>query len=632
MMQAIRGRTTKWVIRLFLLIIAVSFALWGVPEAFQGAKDPTVIKVGDIDIPLSKLRSEFDQMLSNAQRQFGRNLTEAEGKQLGLLDVTTNQLIAQNLMDNQVKALKLASSDDAVREVVFSQQQFKDQTGKFNRIQFEQLLRQNRYTEASYIAAIRQEITRRQLVETIALAGTLPALSAELLYKNRHESRLVEIASLSLENVVVPEPTEAQLEEYLKANQDKFTASEYRKITYLALSPEVLQGSMSVSEEEIAQEYELTRNSLGTAERRVIEQIILSDEAKAQEASTKLKAGGDFVKVAQEIAGLAANDLVLGTMTKAELPPEFGDPVFTLAEGVASEPVKSGFGWHLFRVTKIEPESVPTLEEARDQLRNNIALNKAIDESTNKIKELEDALAGGAPLEEISTQMGLPLVVIENADANGLDAQGAKAANVPAEPGELLTRAFLLASGEISELIPGVGDTTYVARVDNIVEKRSYTLAEKRLALHEGWTAKQQSEQAAKLAEELKKKAESGNLKDLAEAGGWQYRLSEPVTRLDRGDNPELGREAMLALFDQKLNGVTMAPSADGKKTLLIKIKEIKGAEGAAEGDLAELKTNVERLVQNDSQSQLQNALKEAFPAEIYQNLIDARFQSASGS
>src|SRR3546814_13689247 len=60
-------------------------------------------------------------------------------------------------------------------------------------------------------------------------------------------------------------------------------------------------------------------------------------------------------------------------------------------------------------------------EEVRDRLRNDIAREGAIDRLFEVGNEIEDALAGGATVEDVSKQFELPLVDLSPLSRQGQD-------------------------------------------------------------------------------------------------------------------------------------------------------------------------------------------------------------------
>jgi peptidyl-prolyl cis-trans isomerase C len=103
--------------------------------------------------------------------------------------------------------------------------------------------------------------------------------------------------------------------------------------------------------------------------------ILVEKEEAAKELYKKVKAGGDFAKIAKEKSadrGSAVKGGDLGYFTKDQMVPEFAEAAFAMKKGEISEPVKSAFGWHIIQLQDRRKLPVPTLEETRPQIEQQL--------------------------------------------------------------------------------------------------------------------------------------------------------------------------------------------------------------------------------------------------------------------
>jgi peptidyl-prolyl cis-trans isomerase C len=104
--------------------------------------------------------------------------------------------------------------------------------------------------------------------------------------------------------------------------------------------------------------------------------ILVEKEDLAKELYKKVKDGADFAKLAKEKSadrGSAVKGGDLGYFTKDQMVPEFAEAAFDLKKGEISEPVKSAFGWHIIKLQDRRKLPVPTLEESRPQIEQQLA-------------------------------------------------------------------------------------------------------------------------------------------------------------------------------------------------------------------------------------------------------------------
>lgn len=107
--------------------------------------------------------------------------------------------------------------------------------------------------------------------------------------------------------------------------------------------------------------------------------ILVATEEEAKNIAVELKKGGAFDKIAKEKStdkASGANGGDLGWFTKERMVPEFADAAFKLKKGETSVPVKSPFGWHIIALDDRRPVKLPSLEEMKPMLEEEISNKK----------------------------------------------------------------------------------------------------------------------------------------------------------------------------------------------------------------------------------------------------------------
>jgi len=84
--------------------------------------------------------------------------------------------------------------------------------------------------------------------------------------------------------------------------------------------------------------------------------LLVDSEELCNELKTRIEAGEDFAKIAEEYSscpsGKSGGDL--GTFGQGQMVPEFDTVVFNEAVNVVHGPVQTQFGYHLLEVTSRE--------------------------------------------------------------------------------------------------------------------------------------------------------------------------------------------------------------------------------------------------------------------------------------
>ena len=99
--------------------------------------------------------------------------------------------------------------------------------------------------------------------------------------------------------------------------------------------------------------------------------ILVESEDDAKKASSRVKGGEDFAKVATELSkdpGSGKEGGDLGFFTKERMVSEFAEAAFKLEPGQISEPVKSEFGWHVIKVEEKRTKPVPAFDDVKEQV------------------------------------------------------------------------------------------------------------------------------------------------------------------------------------------------------------------------------------------------------------------------
>src|SRR3546814_867997 len=188
----------------------------------------------------------------------------------------------------------MRASDATVLAHIHREQAFHNEAGQFDRQRFEQLLSANGLTEDAFVAILRSDVARQQMLDSVTKGSTAPDPLVNALYRWRAERRIAEILPVAVDpNMEVGKPDEAMLEAFYKDHEERFTAPEYRKISYVHLRPEDLAAEIGIPEEKLRQAYERRIDEFVVPETRSVRQIVLPDEEHAKQAYEMLSNGRD---------------------------------------------------------------------------------------------------------------------------------------------------------------------------------------------------------------------------------------------------------------------------------------------------------------------------------------------------
>ena len=626
MLQSLHGAAQKWVGILLFGMLTLSFVIWGIADVFRGPT-PTekLITVGDLSITAQQMQNEVQSEIGYLQQMTGRHLTMKQAIDLGLLERVENSLITRALVEQEAHRLGLRISDDVILKAIHSVPDFKNQDGSFNAAAFHSALARYGMNEANFILDQRISLAREQLIQSVSAAASVPPLLVKALSAAKAETRTLETYQVKFTDMPAPAaPDDGTLQQYIADHPADFTRPEFRKLSFVRLSASEIGKDIPVSDEELKKAYEDHGSDFNTAEKRSFKQVVLADEARAH-ALASVAQGKDLSSVAKSLNETATE---LPDLTKDDLPPELQDAAFRLAKGEISKPVMSPLGWHVLQVTAIKPGQSQTMEQVRAKLENEIRTQKAGDVLVRQSQKLDDLLASGASLEELSDSLSAPVQTVPAVDAQGRDEKGTNLGPILAQP-EMLQAAFKLADGTQSDLITTPAGDYFIVKVDGVTPAALRPLAEVKAQALAAWQKGKQEEAATAKAQEIAKALNAGQSMT---ATAQQFHVEAALER-------DLARGMVLPKY---------LPDGTGAKIFTLRQGEVTEAEGESSVvvmrlatiahpvavDTAKPDAPTANILQdrlgNETFAAYADALKSRYKVKIDQPKIDALFASAA--
>lgn len=627
MLEAMRGKAAKIIIRILAFFLILSFGVWGIGDMFRGRTAPNdVAEVGGVKISGQELSREFRRAVDALRERLGVQFDTTQARQLGVLEQTLDGIITNRLFALETARLGLDAGDDQVRGIIASDPAFQSQTGQFDAFVFRQVLSNEQMTEAGYVTSLRANIIRLQLIRSLAAGAVAPKRLQELVYDFRNEQRVADVVRISNDTVPAPgEPTELQVAEFHKNNPAPFTAPEYRDITVVHFNPMAMAADIRIPEKRLREEYEYRLPTLSVPERRELQQILVNDEAVAKKLHEALSQGQEFTKVATETAKLPAGSLSLGNLARNELPQEIADVAFALNEGGFSKPVKSALGWHILKVGKVSGGRAPTFEEVRKEITGDLAREMAIDALVTVANKFEDTLAGGASLEDAAAGVDASLLQFPAIDPRGRDKAGKAVAKMPTDP-KFLQTIFAAEPGATSVLTETNDGGYFMARVNGVTAPKLRPLAAVRAAVVSAWKTDQRSKQTKILAEALRDAAKTkGSLAAAAKERKLKLDTSKPFSRFVQDPISPLPPSLVGPMFKAAKRGMAMAAYDGGYAVAELKKIERKRPDENAE-EFKNIGNSLLTAVAGDIASQFADSLRQRYKVSIDQQAIQALF------
>jgi len=609
---------------LFGLLI-VSFVIWGVGDMFRGFVPDKVAEVGGQSITTQQYQSSLQTVMFRIQSRTHRNLTSAQAHELGLDRQVLGNLIADAALDVRANSLGMAISEASIVAAVRSDPSLRDASGQFNPSLFDQALRDSGLTERGFFVAQSRAYMRQQ-IETPLIDGlAAPKPLVDLLARVEAQTRAIDYVALPPSAAGdIPAPADDALKAYFVERKDQYRAPEFRALEILLVDPTTLANPADVSDDDAKADYDkVGATRFAAPEKRKLQQIVFPDQASADDAEAKIKAGTSFDDIVKA-RNLSASDVDLGETTKAAMFDQaIANVAFALPQDGVSEVVKGQFGPAIVRVVNVTPGSAKTFDEVKDTLKKEIAADRVAGQVQTIHDKIEDARVSGKTLAEAAKSVGLDARSIAAVDAQSRDEKGAAL--------ELPDQAELLAAAYASDV--GVDDAPLQTNnrgwlwfdVMKVDPARDRAFDEVKGQVEKEWRAEAVVKALTAKSDDMVKQLEGGaTLESLAQGVGLE---AKSAVDLRRSGGAGLAPSLVNAVFTVPAGSAGSAATRDGR----VVFKVTADATPPTKFDDPAVKAIAAKLTEGLQVSvfaQFVSALENELGVQIHQNVL----QSAAGS
>lgn len=485
-----------------------------------GGSVRSIATVGDVEVGLDDYARALEREMRALSQQFGQPVGFEQMQAFGRDAAIRAALITAAAIDHEATRIGISVGDAEVGRRIVAAPQFRGLDGNFDREGYREVLRRQGLSEGEFEETLRDEAART-IVEGAVVGGlAAPATHVDTLVAWALEGRGFAHVELTADNLDtgLPEPTEAELTAFHQENIARYTRPEQRRLSYAWLAPEDLAAEVAPDEESLRAAYAERIADFVQPERRIVERLVFPDAAAAAAARARIDAGeASFDAIVAE-RGLDLADIDLGDVTQDDLGAA-GAAVFGLDGPGLAGPAETALGPALFRVNAVLDAQEVTFEEARAELAETLAIDRARRLILDQTGPIEDLLAGGATLEDLAAEAGMTLgsIVLAPGTQEGIAAYTAfRAAALAAEEGDY-PELFELEDGGVAAL-----------RLDGIDPPAPRPFDEVRDTVAADWAAARTRERLLALAQDLVAALEAGQTLEGLGLAATSY---EPVTR-----------------------------------------------------------------------------------------------------
>ena len=409
---------TKWTMALLFLLIVPSFILVGMNSNRSAEKGSVVAKVNGVEIT----QPEWDRAHLQEVDRVRASMPTLDAKLLDTPEAryaTLERMVRDRVVAATATKLNLATSDQRLARELHESPEIaalRKADGTLDMDRYRQLLGAQGMSPEMFEANIRADLSNRQVLAGVANSGFASAPAADMALNAYFEKREIQLARFNASDYAAKlSPTDADLEQFYKANEKFFQAPEQANIEYVLLDLDTVKKGITVNEADLKTYYEQNAKQLSSAEERRASHILIpvsqtasaaereKAKAKADELLAIVKNAPDtFADVARKNSqdpGSAPNGGDLDFFARGAMVKPFEDAAFSMKKGDISGVVTSDFGYHIIMLTDIRSpkqrsfeEMKPTLEDDLKKQQAQKKFSEAAEVFSNGVYEQSDSL------------------------------------------------------------------------------------------------------------------------------------------------------------------------------------------------------------------------------------------------
>ncbi|SJM95949.1 PpiC-type peptidyl-prolyl cis-trans isomerase [Crenothrix polyspora] len=359
MLTTIREKAQGTFAKGMLVAICGTFALWGIQNYMNNGSEPPVVSVGDKDFYQRDVNKAYEKYSQNLQ---GMNIDEQALKKQALDKLIKDEVLLQYVHDEG-----LAVTDDSVRNFIKTLPYFQT-NGKFDDKQYKKLLSSQKMSSAQFVGEIKNALLMEQFQRSITDSSFATQYDVESFFKIHNQQRDVAYVSVAPQKLT-EQPSDEEITKYYQQHVEAYKIPEQISVEYLELTSDDMAKTIVVTDDKLKAFYDEQIDQYTTPERRKISHILFAINSKQDEKTALDKAikaqealkTKDFAALTTEVSddkksGKEGGDL--GFFNAGDLEKSIEDAAKALKKGEVSKPVKSAFGYHLIKVTELEPAVV----------------------------------------------------------------------------------------------------------------------------------------------------------------------------------------------------------------------------------------------------------------------------------
>jgi peptidyl-prolyl cis-trans isomerase D len=540
----------------WVIVGLLMFGMIGFGAAGLNGTQRNLGKVGDKIVSISSYSNSLQGELNQFEQQIGRKLTMQEVQSIGIDQQALSRVINTRALDQLASDLGISAGNERVLAQILEIPAFMGLNGEFDRASYTEVLKRNNLNESGFETSLREDSSRELLQKAVLTGIKVSPAYSEAIVAFTSETRDFSWIKLTAENLKGQRATPKQVDlvEFHAENEAQFTTPAAKSISYIWLTPDMIVDEIEISDAALKAIYERRSDEFNQLPARLVERLVYASQEEAKVSFDGIQDGTNTFEDAVKMRGLELQDVDLGDVSELDLGLA-GSAVFALTQPGLVGPLETDLGPAIFRVNALLSGNIQTFEMVKDKLHEEAAIDAATEEIAAIGEDVDDLLASGATLEDVSNETAMKLEKIDWHVGYSSEISDFE---------EFQSSAAKLSEKDFPELKNLNDNSIFALRLDGVIEPALQPLETVRPAVITAWTKKFERDQLQKLGEII---ARNVSLDRPISKFGFGEEIENGVARDDfiDGTPPAL----VLKVFDTKLGTATLLDDADGLIVLI---------------------------------------------------------------
>ena len=410
----------KTSIGILLTVSAAGYIFSDFQSYSIGGNDKTIRSVGDIKITQSQVIRERDAI---AQR-LGSIPQEPLIRQQ-LIDQSLENITLRTAVSTYATSMGIRASDIEIAQIIQSIPAFNGTDGQFDNRSFKRILLSQGVSVKTFKNNIADGVIRENF--TTPIASEFPLSSKIAKNFNDFAFTTINFTAYHIDYNKLPDsikkitpPSDDQLKQIYTEKKDYLIRPTLKNIAFAVFNANSLQNKITISDKQITDFYTDNKDKIySEPEKRKLLQVVVDTEKKALDMYQKLIQGAGFQAVAQKI-GYNADDINLGYVTPSDISDKTAQrKIFSGRVGDILQPIKTDFGYAIYFIESIQQSITKPFETVKADIQKTLFQKELSDYLTDIMPKIDDDLAGGADLSEITQKYGSSVTEQHNVTPSG---------------------------------------------------------------------------------------------------------------------------------------------------------------------------------------------------------------------